>query len=397
MMLGGEGVLTGGGRIAGVPLPLVQGALPRLVLVPVAFRLALFFQAMWSVDAATTASIWPAAVLYLVPNVLEVVWVLRWSRRRPGSIRLVLFADTAYAVLTNLGAAALVPHGRFAETISLTWPNVMGTVMVWTLLRGALAGVLAIGGAAVLRYAMSAISATEPPLAGVFLTLLAAVATSLAIVVLVGASMRFALGFGEQRGRLAERERHRRDVHDTVLQVMESLALPAPDDVLDPVGSLDQVRRTARAHALRLRLSLDEDAIAEPGGLQHRLGALAVEMTAEGLRVEVVTLSKIADIPEAAVHALHDAAREALRNTLKHAGTSRAVICVEDTGDGVTVSVRDHGRGFDVAGRRPGFGIDNSIVARLAEIGGTARVDSTPGQGTRVVLTAPLALRLAVG
>ena len=295
MMLGGEGALTGGGRTAGVPLPLVQGALPR----PVAFRLALFFHAMWSVTAATTVSIW----------------------------------------------LAVAPH----------------------------------------------------PLAGVFLTLVAAVATSLVVVVLVGAAMRFALGFGEQRGRLAERERHRRDVHDTVLQVMESLALPAPDDVLDPVGSLDQVRRTARAHALRLRLSLGEDALAEPGGLTHRLGALAVEMTAEGLRVEVVTLSKIADVPEAAVHALHDAAREALRNTLKHAATTRAVICVEDTGDGVTVSVRDHGSGFDFAGRRPGFGIDNSIIARLAEIGGTAWIDSAPGQGTRVVLTAPLALRVAVG
>ena len=394
MMLGGAGALAGGGRIAGVPLPLVQGALPRLVLVPVAFRLALFFQAVWTVEAA---SLWPAAVLYLVPNVLEFVWVMRWSRRRPGGIRLLLIADTAYAVVTNLGAAVLVPHAQFSDTIALTWPNVLGTVMVWTLLRGTLAGALAIGGAAVLRYAMSAISVTEPPLPGVFLTLVAAVATSLAVVVLVGASMRFALGFGEQRGRMAERERHRRDVHDTVLQVMESLALPAPDDVLDPVGSLDQVRRTARAHALRLRLSLDDDTMAEPGGLQHRLGALAVEMTADGLRVEVVTLSKITDVPEAAVHALHDAAREALRNTLKHAGTSRAVICVEETAEGVTVSVRDHGRGFDVDGRRRGFGIDNSIVARLAEIGGAARIDSTPGQGTRVVLTAPLALGVPVG
>ncbi len=63
----------------------------------------------------------------------------------------------------------------------------------------------------------------------------------------------------------------------------------------------------------------------------------------------------------------------------------------------MTVSIRDHGRGFDFAGRRPGFGIDNSIIARLAEIGGTARIDSTPGQGTRVLLTAPVALRVAVG
>ncbi|WP_240490770.1 sensor histidine kinase [Amycolatopsis vancoresmycina] len=178
---------------------------------------------------------------------------------------------------------------------------------------------------------------------------------------------------------------------------MESLALPAPGDTLDPRGSLDQVRRTARAHALRLRLSLDGDAPAEPGGLEHRLGALAVEMTAEGLRVDLVVLAKPTDVPEAVVNALHDATREALRNTLKHARTAKAVVCLEAREGTVTVSVRDHGTGFDLGARRAGFGIENSIHARLAEIDGAARIDSAPGQGTRVVLTAPLELRFPVG
>jgi signal transduction histidine kinase len=186
-------------------------------------------------------------------------------------------------------------------------------------------------------------------------------------------------------------------VHDTVLQVMGSLALPAPGDALDPRGSLDQVRRTARAHALRLRLSLDGDAPAEPGGLEHRLGALAVEMTAEGLRVDLVTLAKPTEVPESVVNALHDAAREALRNTLKHAKTTKAVMCLEEREGVITVSVRDHGAGFDLGARRAGFGIENSIHARMAEIDGEARIDSAPGHGTRVVLTAPLKLRFPVG
>ena len=265
----------------------------------------------------------------------------------------------------------------------------MGTVMVWTLLRGAPAGAVAIVGAVLLRYGMAALSGTSAPATWILLALVAAALTALAIVLLVAGSMRFALGLGEQRGRAAERERHRRDVHDTVLQVMESLALPAPRDALDPVGSLDHVRRTARAHALRLRLSLDGDAPAEPGGLEHRLGALAVEMTADGLRVDLVVLAKPSDVPESIVNSLHDATREALRNTLKHAKTYTAVVCLEAREGVVTVSVRDHGTGFDVGAHRAGFGIENSIHARMAEIGGAARIDSAPGQGTRVVLTAP--------
>jgi signal transduction histidine kinase len=386
VLLGGAGALAGG---AGFPL--VRGAVPRLVLVPVAFRLALFLQAVWAGGPLTAPVLWAAVTLYLVPNLLEVAWVFL----RAVGIKPLLFADTAYTLVTSFAAAMFAAHSP--DLLNLTWPNIMGTVMVWTLLRGGPAGAVAIAMAALLRYVLAAVSGTSAPATWVLLALVAAALTALGIVLLVAGSMRFALGLGEQRGRAAERERHRRDVHDTVLQVMESLALPAPGDALDPVGSLDQVRRTARAHALRLRLSLDGDAAAEPGGLEHRLGALAVEMTAEGLRVDLVTLAKPADVPESVVNALHDAAREALRNILKHAKTTRAVVCLEGREGVVTVSVRDHGIGFDVHACRAGFGIENSIHARLAEIGGGARIDSAPGQGTRVVLSAPLELRFPVG
>ena len=381
-------VLLGG---AGAGFPLVRGAVPRLVLVPVAFRLALFLQAVWAGGPLSAPVLWAAVTLYLVPNLLEVAWVFL----RAVGIKPLLAADTAYTLVTSFAAAMFAAHSP--DLLNLTWPNIMGTVMVWTLLRGGPAGAVAIAGAALLRYVMAAVSGTSAPAPWVLLALVAAALTALAIVLLVAGSMRFALGLGEQRGRAAERERHRRDVHDTVLQVMESLALPAPSDALDPVGSLDQVRRTARAHALRLRLSLEGDAPAEPGGMEHRLGALAVEMTAEGLRVDLVVLAKVTEVPESVVNALHDAAREALRNTLKHAKTPRAVLCLEETKGVVAVSVRDHGTGFDAAARGAGFGIENSIHARLGEIGGAARIDSAPGQGTRVVLSAPLELRFPVG
>ncbi len=392
VLLGGAGALAGrSGRFGGTGLTLVRDAVPRLVLVPVAFRLALFLQAVWSGGPLTAPVLWIAVAFYLVPNLLEVAWVFR----RATGIRPVLAADTAYTLVTSFAAAIFAVHSPALPT--LAWPNIMGTVMVWTLLRGAPAGAVAIAGALLLRYGMAAVSGTSAPATWILLALVAAAVTALAIVLLVAGSMRFALGLGEQRGRAAERERHRRDVHDTVLQVMESLALPAPGDALDPQGSLDQVRRTARAHALRLRLSLDGDAPAEPGGIEHRLGALAVEMTADGLRVDLVVLAKPADVPEAVINALHDATREALRNTLKHAKTAKAVVCLEQREGVVTVSVRDHGTGFDLGARRAGFGIENSIHARMAEIDGAARIDSAPGHGTRVVLTAPLKLGFPVG
>lgn len=375
-------MLGGGG---GIPARLVRTTMPWLVLVPVAFRLAMLVQALW-VAGPGSSLLWTFVALHLVPNVVAAVWIFRWSA---AGTRLVPLVDSAFAVLFVFGAA---PFAQDTAITSITWTHLMGTVMVWTLLRGATAGALAIVAAVLSHTLLDPASSL-----GLLLTLGTALVVSLAVAGLVGASMRFAVGFGEQQGRAAERERHRRDVHDTVLQVMESFAIPAPADELDPAASLDRVRRTARAQAMRIRISLEHES-AEGIGLHQRLRLLAAEMAAEGLRVEVVVQDDAApELSAEAATALHDSAREALRNTLKHSGTRRAVVSIEEIGGGVSLTVRDHGAGFDVGARRTGFGLENSIIARMAEIGGFARIESSPGLGTRVVLLAPSVLSLPVG
>jgi signal transduction histidine kinase len=55
----------------------------------------------------------------------------------------------------------------------------------------------------------------------------------------------------------------------------------------------------------------------------------------------------------------------------------------------VQITVRDHGVGFDVRQTGPGFGLRQSVIARLEEVDGTVSVWSEPGRGTRVTLWAP--------
>ena len=85
--------------------------------------------------------------------------------------------------------------------------------------------------------------------------------------------------------------------------------------------------------------------------------------------------------------ALAAAVAEAVRNVARHAGVSRAEISVAATDAAVRVEVRDHGAGFDPA-RIPAqrYGVRSSIVDRMASVGGSARVESGVGQGTRWVL-----------
>jgi signal transduction histidine kinase len=90
--------------------------------------------------------------------------------------------------------------------------------------------------------------------------------------------------------------------------------------------------------------------------------------------------------------ALLGAASEAMVNAAKHSGAERVSLYFEADADEVAVYVTDQGKGFDataVANDRQG--ITRSIQARVKRAGGVAAIDSTPGEGTEVILRMPVA------
>src|SRR5439155_12453925 len=81
---------------------------------------------------------------------------------------------------------------------------------------------------------------------------------------------------------------------------------------------------------------------------------------------------------------------EALQNAGKHAGEgATATIRVWEEEGGLLFEVADDGAGFDVRQRSAGAGFTN-MNDRLGAIGGSLRVESTPGRGTRLLGTIPL-------
>jgi signal transduction histidine kinase len=93
--------------------------------------------------------------------------------------------------------------------------------------------------------------------------------------------------------------------------------------------------------------------------------------------------------PPRVVTALRESAGEAIRNVSRHAGVDDVTVQLSTTPLGqVVVEVRDAGRGFDPA-RMPGFGVSESILARMGQVGGQARIESSPGMGTTVRLLWP--------
>ena len=88
---------------------------------------------------------------------------------------------------------------------------------------------------------------------------------------------------------------------------------------------------------------------------------------------------------------LFTSVRELLVNIAKHANATSVEVSIRKDGEELVVEVRDNGQGFlpsraDLRSR--GFGLF-SVRERLQHLGGHMQIDSTPGKGTVISLSAP--------
>ena len=81
-------------------------------------------------------------------------------------------------------------------------------------------------------------------------------------------------------------------------------------------------------------------------------------------------------------------AQEALANIARHSSASSADVSLEYRPNIVTMIVKDNGRGFDTNVSHSGVGLA-SMRERAEALGGSFTVESTPGQGTHILVTLP--------
>jgi signal transduction histidine kinase len=176
----------------------------------------------------------------------------------------------------------------------------------------------------------------------------------------------------EERADLAAR------IHDGVLQ---TLALIQRDREDAP-----RVAALARRQERELRQVLYGADDASADGFRAALTAGCADVEdLTGVRIEVVAVGDRPWGPD--VEAVVLAAREAAMNAAKHAGVDEVAVYGEADADHVAVFVRDRGPGFDPDGVPPErHGIAESIVRRMAAVGGHAEIRSAPGRGTEVAL-----------
>jgi signal transduction histidine kinase len=109
-----------------------------------------------------------------------------------------------------------------------------------------------------------------------------------------------------------------------------------------------------------------------------------------GITVETVV---VGDRPlDDPVRALLAAGKEAVVNAAKWSGAPVVSVFAEIEPDGISMFVRDRGKGFHPDSVRPDRkGLSQSVEGRMRRFGGEAAVRSSPGEGTEVVLRLPFA------
>jgi PAS domain S-box-containing protein len=89
-------------------------------------------------------------------------------------------------------------------------------------------------------------------------------------------------------------------------------------------------------------------------------------------------------------NAIYRIAQEGLTNACKHSGSKKVRIELVQRGDQVRIEISDQGLGFDPGTVEEGhFGLEG-IRERARLLGGTTLIESTPGQGTRLVVEVPM-------
>jgi signal transduction histidine kinase len=185
----------------------------------------------------------------------------------------------------------------------------------------------------------------------------------------------------ERAARIREQERAELSahLHDSVLQTLALIQRRAGDPT-EVAGLARRQERELRRWLLERPDPAAEDSIATA---LERVAAEVEEL--HRVPVEVVTVGN--GPLDGGLEALVQAAREAMTNAAKFAGSERIDLYAEVEPDRVEVFVRDRGVGFDPLGipsdRR---GLRDSIVGRMERHHGRAAVHSTPGEGTEVEL-----------
>jgi signal transduction histidine kinase len=192
----------------------------------------------------------------------------------------------------------------------------------------------------------------------------------------------------------AERSRIARELHDDISQKVALLAIDLellseavrPDAAMieEAVQRTQDIARSVhdlshRLHPARLRLI----------GLVSGLEALQRELARPGISIAFTHEAVPPELPPDLTLCIFRIAQEALQNALKYSSAHQISVNLRGGPDELVLEISDDGVGFDVdVAWEKGLGL-LSMRERLDAVGGTLKIQSRPGVGTRITIQVP--------
>lgn len=176
---------------------------------------------------------------------------------------------------------------------------------------------------------------------------------------------------------------------------LEALRRRVERDPAEALAQLDSSKREIRRALAELRsmlfdLSRGED---DRGAAEPLTGYIEDVVRRWKLPARVAVEGELARVPSRTLSVAYVVIREALANAAKHGPSANVTVSLAASDHELTVAVSDGGPGFtaseELAARSEHhYGLD-MLRRRVHEAGGTLRIDSRPGAGTRVTARLP--------
>jgi signal transduction histidine kinase len=203
----------------------------------------------------------------------------------------------------------------------------------------------------------------------------------------------------QQAAVIEERQRLARELHDSVTQALYGISLYAEaagraltDGDIQPVANnLQEIRDTTQEALAEMRLLLFE---LRPPLLQERGLAAALRARLQGVETRAGLVTRFdCDTDERLSpdkeQELYRIAQEALNNVVKHAHAGRVDVRLAIAAGEAELEISDNGVGFERS-LSGGYGLGlRGMHERVERLGGTLRIDTSPGAGTRLRVDVP--------
>jgi len=200
-----------------------------------------------------------------------------------------------------------------------------------------------------------------------------------------------------EAGRLNERQRLARDIHDTLAQHFTSIIMHLaavkhsnPESVQSEVQQAEDVAREGLDEIRRIVWDMQPEQI-EKASLIEAVEELAARWSAENsVQVKMAVTGTPRSLTSSAETALLRISQEAMHNINKYAQAKNVNITFSFMEDIFVMDIADDGLGFEPSNIKNGFGM-KTMRDRAEELSGSFTIESERGAGTAIAVSIPIA------